>query len=118
MTMHRALGLGDLLEQQEVWCPRQDGELATVRLEDMTTRHLLALRNWLTDRAPRLQRAEESALWSMTAFISGEQALIDLDLALSQAAEEDPGAWLRRKPLFTAIERLLDERGAQTGGIR
>jgi hypothetical protein len=109
------MSLLDLLEQDEIWLTRKDGELVTLRLDDMSYGHLANVHDWLVCYSPRLHSAEVSALYGMAAHLGGEQALLDLDRAVSLAEAESSLSWITEKPLLQGIIRRLDGR-RDTGG--
>lgn len=106
----RPLGILELLDQDEIWYARQDGQLVVLRLDEMTQRHLANLRGWLLDNAGRAHSSEACALYGFASFIGGEQASYDLDAAIGALEEQDPREWMREKPLFQAITRRITGR--------
>lgn len=113
----REPGLGDLLDQDVYWCPRDpDGSLGYVLLEDMTSSHLANLRAWLIRNAGKAHSAALSSLYGMSSLIGGEQASYDLDIAIGSLEEQDPAEWMEEQPLLTRITTLLADRLEETHG--
>lgn len=103
----RQMGMGDIINQATFWRSRVEDQLVFERLDQMTPRHLANVKRWLEANARKLQSSEVLALYSIGSMIQGEQALIDLDADISFAEAEAPMTWLRGKPLYEEITRLL-----------
>ena len=101
--MIRQMGIGDLLDQDQIWISRDGDGLRETKIADMHLNHLLNLRSWLRSQARSLHSSEVLALYSSAAMVNGEQASIDLDIRAGQAEAESPLEWLADKPLFRAL---------------
>lgn len=104
------MGMGDLLNQDEIWISRKNGELVTQRLEEMPTRHLRNLRNWMKASEGSLHNAAIRGLRSAEATLQGEQALYDIGRDIADLEGQYPHAWLRKQPFYQAITQLIDKR--------
>jgi hypothetical protein len=111
------MGIGDLLDQAEIWQYRDSsaGELVTIKIADMDLNHILNLRRWLTENARRLHASEVLALYSMSAMISGEAASDDLASSIADAETVHPIGWLRDKPLYQALGQEIHRRQGSKG---
>jgi hypothetical protein len=108
------LGIGDLLDQDQIWISRDGDGLVENKITGMNLNHLLSLRRWLLENARKLHNSEVLALYSVGAMVSGEAASDDLDSAIGRAEAEDPVTWLRDKPLFRALGQEIHRRQGAT----
>lgn len=114
--MSSQLGMGDLLDQDEIWYGRQGDYLVVMQLDQMNPAHLANLRAWLLRSAPLLHSCEVRAMYHLASHVQGEMALLDLDSAIARVEEMPPEAWLEAKPLFEKITGLLAEHLDETHG--
>lgn len=100
----------ETLEQEEMWYG-QDGK--PYRVAEMETSHVVNVLAFLRRRADSLVRHE--------AWYEVNRAPLDDQLHIllrwRRVIEDDPAAWLERRPLIAALERELRNRGAVDGEI-
>lgn len=86
-----------LLDQDEIWQPAGS---TPVKLTDMDESHLRNLLGWLERNASRLELA-----WSLN-MILGDPPDDVMDAIMHES--ENPVTWLRARPLYRAIVRILE----------
>jgi hypothetical protein len=109
------MGIGDLLDQDQIWISRNDEGLQTTKIADMKLQHIVNLRSWLRSNARSLHNSEVLALYSMAGMVTGEMASDDLDRSIDQAEQESPLEWLADKPLFRALGQEIHRRQGSKG---
>jgi hypothetical protein len=93
-----------VLSQDEVWYPK-DGD--PVRLQDMDTRYLTNVRNFLYRKAAALKNQEEWDMLSFAGTLGGEMAQDAMDSMLFEIMDMDPAIWLSQQLLMIRIEELI-----------
>jgi hypothetical protein len=96
----------ELLKQSEVW---YDADGDRIVLSTMDNEHLANLRGWLLRNAVKLQAAEVADLRRTQLYGTGLADAMQ-DFAASVVIGTHPLYWMEQRPLFLAIDRIINER--------
>jgi len=98
----------ELLRQSEVWYDADGERIVLAEMDDET---IVALRGWLLQQAVKLQAVEVADLRRAQYYSADSDAAYAIrSITLSLIIRTHPLYWMEQRPLFQAIDRIINER--------